>query len=904
MHSRQNPLYRLLDKDYYESFDSYVPRGADFHEPVRAMLPPGWRIQRRGIWFHCGNPDNVLPLQGWKIHVSATPDNANEVLSRVSSILFRRKDTDFKFALDASLLFLLNSKNWSRGGSGKFITIYPADNRNFVELIEEIHLATRDLHGPYILSDHRYKDSRVVFYRYGGMRLLEVVNVKGERTPMLVGPDGAYFPDERQPFPVTPPWVSRVLPAAETQEPSDRGHYLKQQRYEVLDVLSFSNAGGVYLACDRNTGSRVVIKEARPCVNPTAGGYDAIALLKKEYRLLSLVEQTGIAARPIDLFEEWEHCFLVEEYIEGLPLSSHSAEHNVLLRTRPAEADFSCWLKTFLSVCGGLAAAVETLHQHKIVFADLSTNNVIVEAATGKVRLIDFEGASEIGVDRPSNLYTPGFVSQDRLAGAAAAMEDDYYAVGAVLMSYLFPVTGFFHLKPEARCEMMTAIQRDSRLPGAVAQSILALMGPAAERRAQAAVFAEVLRDCSAPAPVEAQPARRPCDYKAVVEGIATHLLDVASYAREDRLFPTDQKLFATNPLSLAWGAAGVGYALSRTTARPQPEVASWILRHRIGPEQYAPGLYAGMSGIAWSLLEMGRHKEAEDVLRGTFHHKLLESSADLFHGIAGWGMTCLRFFHETGNELYLDQARLAGRRLVKTARQLEGLCHWSDSADAPLGLAHGASGIAVFLLYLYLATRREEFLAVGQRGLEFDLHHAVTTRDEGLSWGASVPTNTCLYPYWQSGSAGVGTCLLRYWRLLGSARYWSILERIFVDVDRKYAVFPGRFMGLAGLGDFLLDLYEATGETRFLQSARKTAEGILRFKVARHGIAFPGDSHSRLSCSYGNGSAGIAVFLNRLAGERGGHFMLDCLFQSQEAVSGNAQMAPPVLVPGPSHRM
>src|SRR6185437_10079226 len=301
MRSRQNPLYQLLDKDYYESFDSYVPRTADFHGPVTAMLPPGWRIQRRGIWFHCGHPDNVLPLQGWKIHVSATPDNASEVLSRVSSILFRRNDTDFKFVLDMSLLFLLNNENWSRGGSGKFITIYPADNRHFVELIEEIYLATRDLYGPYILSDHRYKDSRVLFYRYGGMRLFEIVNVKGERTPMLIGPDGAHFPDERQPFPVTPPWASRVLPTAESDETNNRGHYLKQQRYEVLDVLSFSNAGGVYLACDRNTGSKVVIKEARPCVNPTLGGCDAIALLKKEYRLLVLVEHSAIAARPIPL---------------------------------------------------------------------------------------------------------------------------------------------------------------------------------------------------------------------------------------------------------------------------------------------------------------------------------------------------------------------------------------------------------------------------------------------------------------------------------------------------------------------------------------------------------------------------------------------------------------------------
>ncbi|HLJ27751.1 MAG TPA: class III lanthionine synthetase LanKC [Candidatus Angelobacter sp.] len=887
MRSRQNPLYRLLDKDYYETFDAYVPRRADFYDSVASMLPPNWRMQKKAVWFHCHSPQSDTPMQGWKIHISATPANAMDILSRVTNILFRRMDTDFKFALDMSIVFLMNSKNWPRGGSGKFITIYPRDNHQFIELLEELYLATRNLRGPYVLSDHRYKDSGVVFYRYGGMRLYEVVNVKGERTPMLVGPDGSHFPDERQPYPVTPPWASKVLPTEEPVEQSENAHYLKQKRYEVEDVLSFSNAGGVYLATDRSTGKRVVIKEARPCVNPTANGYDAVQLLKKEYRLLALIEHACIAPKPIDLFEEWEHWFLVEEFVEGLPLASHSGEHNILLRTRAAEEDFLVWRKTFFSVCANLFAALEALHDHNIVFADLSTNNVIIEAATGKLKLIDFEGAYELGIDRPTALYTPGFVSQNRLAGCDAAMDDDTYAAGAVLMSYLFPITGFFHLNPKARQDMMAAIQRDSRLPEAVVQMILALMDPDATRRPRPGRISEVLTVCAAAEPEPPQPEKLTRDYEAVVQGIVMHLNDVATHARQDRLFPTDQKLFVTNPLSLAWGAAGVGYALSKVTCGPQEDVAAWILRHPICAERYAPGLYAGISGIAWSLLEMGKSSQAEEIFQRTFNHTLLNHSSDIFYGIAGWGMTCLRFFVATGNQLYLDQARMAGRHLLATCQKSQDLCYWSDSDDVPLGFAHGASGIAVFLLYLYLATHQEEFLATGRRGLEFDLRHTAITKDLGLSWRRSVQGNSPLYPYWQSGSAGVGMSVLRYWRLLGGNQYWSILEKIFVDVDRKYAVFPGRFMGLAGLGDFLLDMHEVSGEARFLQSAHKVAEGIMSFQVERRGIAFPGDSISRLSCSYGNGSAGIAVFLNRLLGERGNHFMLDCLFANNET-SGN----------------
>jgi hypothetical protein len=462
-------------------------------------------------------------------------------------------------------------------------------------------------------------------------------------------------------------------------------------------------------------------------------------------------------------------------------------------------------------------------------------------------------------------------------------MEDDYYAAGAVLMAYLFPINGLFHLSAEAK-EILFSLQNDSRLPDSMARMILGLMDPDVARRPPPARIADVLKECHAARPAQPRAQTLTQDFKPIVDGIVSHLKDVATYTRQDRLFPSDEELFATNPLSLAWGAAGVGYALAKVTTDSQEDVAAWIMHHDITPELYAPGLYAGMSGIAWCLLEMGRGKEAEKILRGTFDHKLLDDSPDIFYGIAGWGLTCLRFFVETGKQIYLDQARMAGKRLLKRRQDSTESCYWPHHGKTPLGFAHGASGIAAFLLYLYLATDQEEFLAIGRRGLNFDLQHAVTTKDDGLSWKKSVQGDSVLSPYWQSGSAGVGTVVLRYWRLLGGAYYWSILERIFVDVDRKYAVLPGKFMGLAGLGDFLMDMCEATGDARYLQSAYKVAEGILHFKVERRGIAFPGNSITRLSCSYGNGSAGIAAFLNRLLGRKGSHFMLDCMFQSAGA--------------------
>jgi class III lanthionine synthetase len=875
MRSGPNAIYRLFNKDYPESFAAYSPHFNDYYDVVRSQLPAGWRIQRHEMWFYCSSPQQTLPLQGWKIHVSATLADSPEILKRVAEVLFKNKDASFKFAMDRGLLSLLNSKTWPRGGSGKFITIYPSNSHRFLELIEQLDRATAGMRGPYILSDHRYKASHVVFYRYGGMRANSVLNVKGEKVPVLTGPDGSLVPDQRLPFPVVPAWEKPVLPV-EIGEAKDNPRVPLHGRYEIETALSFSSAGGVYLAQDCETGNKVVIKEARPCINAASDACDATDLLKKEYRLLQRVADTGVAPRPVDLFQEWEHWFLVEEYIAGVPMGRHSAAHNILLRTRPSEQDCSEWRAMFSRLAENLVRIVNTLHGRNIVFSDLSTNNLIV-TGEGELKIIDFEGAQELGVDAPVNIYTPGFGSQHRIAGGPARAEDDYYSVGAVLLAYLLPVNGLLHLNPHARHELLASIRNDVAMPEGLADRINQLMDepePACD-----AVSAIEVAAPSAAHEARSSAQTAPADYETVVDDIAAHLNGVAAYERRDRLFPADPRVFSTNPLSVAYGAAGVAYALRKITGKVPQAAIDWILQRHINTGEYSPGLYLGMAGIAWSLLGMGMKDPAEKILRSTFQHPLLFESPDLFHGTAGWGMAALRFFHETGDEQYLEQAKRAGRQLLAQCKKSDQGYFWTKTEECPLGLAHGSSGIGLFLLYLYLITRDEQTLVAAMRALDFDLAAATQTKDGGLSWGETLESPSPLYPYWRIGSAGIGMAVVRFQRLLGLPRYQSILEQIYIDSDRKYAVLPGRFSGLAGLGDFLLDMHDLTGEQRFFESARKVAEGVMHFRVKRNGTAFPGELLSRLCCDYGTGSAGIALFLNRLAGKQTTDFMLDELF-------------------------
>lgn len=873
--TRPNSIYRLLNREYHESFDFYTPRLTDFYELVSGKLPQGWQIKRSGIWFQCISEQQKLPDQGWKIHVSATRANATEILQRVSSLLFAAGDTAFKFALDMPILCLLNGKNWPRASSGKFITIYPSGNGRFLELIEQIHGATCEFQGPYILSDRPYKESRVVFYRYGGMRRREALDVTGERILMLVAPDGTEHPDRRLPYPETPAWIESIVPVQQVAESASHSYSICEGRFQVEGVIAFSNSGGVYLGTDAMTGARVVIKEARPFIE-VSDGHDAPTLLRKEYRLLALLADTGIAPRPVHLFQEGDHWFLVEEYIQGLSLRAHSASHNILLRTRPSESDFQYWYKTFRHLSRRLLEIIEILQSRNVVFSDLSPNNLIVTEDGNDLRVIDFEAAYQLGVDEPTSLFTPGFAPTGR-EGGARGFDHDRYSAGAVLMAYLFPVNSFFHLRPDAKEEFLKSIQRDARLPGDVAEMVLALMKNDVKPHTRLSNIAERLPATCAPL----QPAQKAdLDYAGVLEGVVEQLLHATNYERQDRLFPADPKLFATNPLSLAYGAAGIAYAIKRIRGSVPRLIVDWILQQPISTATYPPGLYVGIAGIAWVLLELGEQERAEELFRLTFNHNLLTRSSDLFYGAAGWGMTSLRFFRHTGDETYLQKAIGCGKRLIAATNG------WKAGENRMLGLAHGASGIALFLLYLYLTTREERFLAAGRRTLEMDLAAGVRTPDGGLSWKAETNSPNTLYPYWCRGSAGIGTAVVRYHAVAADDSYSDVLQGIFIDTDRRHAVLPGRFAGLTGIGDFLLDAWSLTGEQKYFDSAQRAAEGLMLFRVARQGIAFPGDSLNRLSCDYGTGSAGVALFLNRLLGRQGSDFLLDELLEVRETRS------------------
>ena len=114
--SRQYEAFCAIDPLFYDSLSS---SDIDIEEypAARLPVPEGWSRQPLDDWLIYAPSDANLPPQGWKIHVSACLDDAER-----SSSAGRRRCS------------CATPSTPPPRGSGKFVTIYPADDAE-LELI-------------------------------------------------------------------------------------------------------------------------------------------------------------------------------------------------------------------------------------------------------------------------------------------------------------------------------------------------------------------------------------------------------------------------------------------------------------------------------------------------------------------------------------------------------------------------------------------------------------------------------------------------------------------------------------------------------------------------------------------------------------------------------------------------
>jgi serine/threonine protein kinase/tetratricopeptide (TPR) repeat protein len=239
--------------------------------------------------------------------------------------------------------------------------------------------------------------------------------------------------------------------------------------YRLVRPLGMGGMGTVWLAerCDGRFEGRVAVK----FVNLAVLDGHTEARFRREGTLLARLSHPHIARLFDAGVSGGGQPYLVLEYVEGVRLDVHAAQHTLGVEAR-------------LQLVLQIADAVGHAHANLVVHRDLKPSNVLVDAH-GEVKLLDFGVAALLDADTaggPTTLtltagraLTPEHAAPEQAAGAGVTTATDVYALGVLL--YLL-LTGRHPTAPEGEATpaaiLLALAEHEPRRPSEVVSQLRA----------------------------------------------------------------------------------------------------------------------------------------------------------------------------------------------------------------------------------------------------------------------------------------------------------------------------------------------------------------------------------------------------------------------------------------------
>lgn len=872
--------------EYDQEYSSEGPQQRCLRLPTGVEFP----------WIMVSYDGVPVPEQGWKLHLSANESTAEAVLRRALPVLLARRAT-FKVIASQDYLANLNSGQAGLSQIGKFLTVYPADDQEAVELAAALDECTFGLLAPRIPSDRPLRPGSLVFYRYGGFRSQTMQTAWGSYQLMLRTPEQELVADQRTSSYAPPAWAVDPFLAAGLAAELPASRLFLADRYLLLTTLYQSAQSQVQLAADLAEGRRCIVK--RPGLSFTRGlaqeNEQVHHRLQREAEALqALAPHPGFPAF-YELIEEEHEPLLIIEDMEGETLETYMVRQRARgLRTS---------LEQILIWGKELAALLAVVHDKGWIHKDLKTINVMI-APDNHLRLFDFGLARKIGVeDQAPGGGTFGYMSPQQESGEPATVQDDIYALGALLY---FLATG---AEPSVapREKPLTARPLhllNPALPAALIAAIERCLAPEPSARFSSALEVEAALSALQQQPgepfrVSNQAEERPLG----AEETEKHYLDLArrlgeTLCRAAQPDPEGNGLRWTSTRYLGKGMrardldagnAGSLLALAELSKvfddsemrRVLAEGARWLAASQRLPGEPLPGLYVGESGVGAALLRAGQVLNDPALIslaveRGRWIATLPFRSPDLFNGTAGRARFLLWLWNATNDSSLLPLITQAGEWLVANAEEVneQELCwripagYGGMSEQVYPGYAHGAAGIADVLLDLYEVTRQESFLITALRAATWlqRLAIPVLSNQSGLDWPVT-PGKEAHGAYWCHGATGIGIFFLHLAQLNVFPEAMAIAQRAALTVAHgNRACGPVQCHGLAGNIDFLLDMAQEREDEPYRGWAYELAVLLEAFAREQDGLlVWSSESPLTVTPDYQGGYAGIAMTLLRL---------------------------------------
>lgn len=853
---------------------------------VRIAPATGWTVEfdiRQSPWIRVGQLGLATPGQGWKLHMSAAPDQARTVLERALDVLLR-EPVAFKVAHSLRFLAELNHADGGMSQIGKFITVYPATDDQAVDLARKLDEATRGLAGPAVPSDHPFLPGSLVHYRYGGFEARYLQLPSGEIVPAIADSAGNLVPDKRETRYTEPEWVTNPFPAWTAEQlDSSAQPPLLAGRFAPLAMLHGSPRGNVMFALDVERLTTCVVKQVHVGMGGEEAGMDTASRLRHEASVLARLGTDPRFPSLHGLFEDDGGPVVAMTDMAGQTLSAAMMERTQVGHC-PTDAEV---------IAGGtdLANLIGAVHAHGLVHRDIKSTNVL-RADDGSFRLIDFELAHDIrSAAEPLGSGTRGYMSSQQERREQPAVTDDIHALGALL--YLL-ATG---VEPSQAPDPANLLSRPVELlnPGigsAVTDVIARCLAPdPADRFPSTEAVADALQAAagSAPRPRIVLPEPLACDRARQQARRLGETLVAASLPLAGGL---QRAWRSTHPntsgfLAVDLNTGGAGSVLALADLVDEFDApgwrdvlaagASWLVQAERPGGDPLPGLYVGRGGAVAAIYRAGVVLDdpvliATAIDQANWLATLPYVSPDLFNGTAGRIRLHLMLAdHDRGQ---LEHAMAGGEDLLARAEPAPGGgLRWQATAPSvgeySIGYAHGTAGIGDVLLDLFEATGDQRFRDAAAGAATWLVSHAHPFLPEGDGWAWPNREGEPVFGgFWCHGAAGVGRFMLHAGQhdLVPGAMALARGAARSVATATRWAG-PTQCHGLAGNIEFLLDFYLRTHDLADLQAARDLGQLLDTFAVERDGLLmWASDSPDVYSPDYTIGYAGVAACLLRLA--------------------------------------
>ena len=652
-------------------------------------------------WVYFGYNKN-LSDSGWKIHISSQMKDAVSIFTLVASFL-REIECSFKVVKDIESLKKINSPRETSPIANKFMTIYPANDKQAREIILALREKLAIYFSPRILSDFQCGKHSPLHYRFGSFKKIQEYDEKNHKIIYLLkNEEGNWVEDVRKNFPVIPDWKEDLFTPEEKQElfgeigRIPENHLINNYKFEI--ILKKSNRGNVYRAKKKDTGEKVIVKQVRPFVsNDVEGKHFAIAEIKNEANMLKILDSQLYTANFIDEFEVDGDYFVVQSFIEGYSYFDLIGEERFSYRTK-------------LKLIDNLISIVNSIHSLGYKIVDLSPTNFIYRE-DGSIFLIDLENVSLIK-DVRRYVKTPFMVNPDNDL-SESSINQDYFAVAMTSFAILVGRTLAFspgdNLYDISCIDKIKQALRIAKNMEYISESVyywLIYLLNLSEAKESTNIIKKINEIEILNIDMSEVDFNVSCyDFKKESEKIA-HFILSQNIDSTGRLLPSNEFGEFVNPISFQHGLSG--YIIFVTQCLSSSElklVKQWVQKIEITRDSksylYQNSLYFGASGFLWALILL--FERTGDIFYKNKATTLVSeillgyndiSEQDFVLGKAGVLLSLMRYYELEGTAYLEEFIHTAISELQEEIGQ--DFSQYNSLFD--YSFAHGKAGIAYVL--------------------------------------------------------------------------------------------------------------------------------------------------------------------------------------------------------------